>query len=99
MAPEERVRRSDHGDDVAVNDSGTVSTGFLPDTGRRIKKSVILLVVILAVAFVAVRIDRYVKDRGVANETREVAAAPRAVQVVEAKAVGTVQRLALPGQT
>jgi RND family efflux transporter MFP subunit len=97
--PEERRRETDYGDDVAVHDSVAVSTGFEPDTGRRIKRGTIILVVILAVAFVAVRVDRYFKDRSVANETRQAASAPRAVEVVEAKAVGTVQRFALPGQT
>jgi RND family efflux transporter MFP subunit len=99
MAPEEPGRGTGSGNDVAVHDSIAVSTGFEPETGRRIRKGVFILVVLLAVAFVAVRVDRYFKDRGVANETRQAASAPHAVEVIEAKAVGTVQRLALPGQT
>jgi RND family efflux transporter MFP subunit len=99
MNPEERIRRTDYEDDIAVHDSNRVSTGFEPDTGRGLKKGALILVVILAVAFVAVRVDRYFKDRGVSNETQRAAAAPHAVEVVEAKAVGTVQRFALPGQT
>ncbi|MDB6102289.1 MAG: hypothetical protein JWO52_2288, partial [Gammaproteobacteria bacterium] len=80
MAAEERCRETDYGDDVAVHDSVAVSTGFEPDTGRRIKKGAIILVIILAVAFVAVRVDRYFKDRSVANETRQAASAPPAVE-------------------
>jgi RND family efflux transporter MFP subunit len=97
--PEEPNRGADHGDHMAVHDSKAVSTSFEPDTGRRLKKGVVLLVVILAVAFVAVRVDRYFKDRGVSNETKQAASAPHAVEVIEAKAVGTVQRFSLPGQT
>jgi RND family efflux transporter MFP subunit len=97
--PVERTRRSDYGNDVAVHDAIAVSTEFEPNTGRRLKQGVIVLAVVLLVAFVAVRVDRYFKDRSVSNETQQAASAPRAVQVVEAKAVGTVQRLALPGQT
>ena len=96
---ERRCRETDYGDDVAVHDSVGVSTGFTPDTGQRIKKGAIILVIILAVAFAAVRIDRYFKDRSVANDTRQAAGAPPAVEVVEAKAAGTIQRFALPGQT
>jgi RND family efflux transporter MFP subunit len=99
MNPEEPIRGTDHGDGMAVHDSNAVSTGFEPGTGRRLKKGIMILVVILAVAFVAVRVDRYFKDRGVSNETKQAAAAPHAVEVIEAKAVGTVQRFALPGQT
>jgi RND family efflux transporter MFP subunit len=85
--------------DLAVNDSSGVSTGFEHNTGRRLKKGVIILVVILVVAFAAVRVDRYFKDRSVSDETKQAAAAPHAVEVVVAKSVGTVQRFALPGQT
>jgi RND family efflux transporter MFP subunit len=69
------------------------------ETGRRLKKAVIIFVIVLAVAFVAVRVDRYFKDRSVANETREATSSPPVVEVIEAKPVGTVQRFTLPGQT
>jgi RND family efflux transporter MFP subunit len=85
--------------DPATEHSGAVSTGFEPDTGRRLKQAVTILVVVLVVAFVAVRIDRYFKDRGVADETQQAASAPPVVQVVEARPVGTIQRFTLPGQT
>lgn len=99
MNPEEPTRGTDHEDRVAVHNPDAVSTAFEPGTGRRLKKGVMILVVIFAVAFVAVRVDRYFKDRGVSNETKQAAAAPHAVEVIEAKAVGTVQRFSLPGQT
>jgi RND family efflux transporter MFP subunit len=99
MNPEEPTRGTDHADRVAVHNPDPVSTAFEPGTGRHLKKGVMILVVILAAAFVAVRVDRYFKDRSVSNETKQAATAPRPVEVIEAKPVGTVQRFALPGQT
>jgi RND family efflux transporter MFP subunit len=99
MTSEEHARRTDYEDDLAVHDSVGVSTRFEPDTGRRLKKGVIILVCILGLGFVAVLVDRYFKDRSVANETKQTATAPRAVEVIEAKAADKVQRFALPGQT
>jgi RND family efflux transporter MFP subunit len=74
-------------------------THYNPDTGRRLKKAAVIFVVALAVAFVAVRIDRFFKDRAVAQYARDMVAAPRGVDTIEAKAVGTEQRFSLPGQT
>jgi RND family efflux transporter MFP subunit len=75
------------------------STSFDPDTGRRLKKAVIVFAVVLAVAFVAVRLDRFFKDRGIANATEQSSAAPHLVDIVSAAPVGATQRLSLPGQT
>jgi RND family efflux transporter MFP subunit len=76
-----------------------VSTEFDPDTGRKVKKAALIFVVVLAFGFVAVRVDRYFKDRAVAAAAHEMAAAPHVVDVIEARAVGAVQRFSLPGQT
>jgi RND family efflux transporter MFP subunit len=75
------------------------STRFAPDTGRRLKKGVIVFVVILVVAFIAVRVDRFFKDRSVAADTQQSSSAPPLVDVIQATPVGAVQRLSLPGQT
>ncbi len=99
MQVEQRVRETDYGDDVAAHDSSGVPTGFDPNTGRRVKRAAVLVAAILGVAFLAVWVDKYFKARSVANATHASAIAPRAVDVIEAKAVGTVQRFALPGQT
>ena len=98
-SPDEIARRTDYEDDVTVHDSVGVSTGFEPGTGQRLKKGALIVVLVLAVGFVAVGVDRYFKDRNVSDETKQAASAPHAVEVIEAKAVGTVQRFALPGQT
>ncbi len=83
----------------AGHDIPMVSTEFSPDTGRRLKRAVGVLVTILLVMFIAVRIDRFFKDRAVARETQATAAAPRAVDVIEVRPVAAAQRFTLPGQT
>ncbi len=94
----EEVRSTDYGDDVANTESHAVSTAFDPNTGRSLKKAALIFVIVLAAGFLAVRVDRFFKDRAVAEYSREAATAPRAVDTIEAKAVGTVQRFSLPGQ-
>ncbi len=76
-----------------------VSTQFDPDTGRKVKKAAVVFAVVLALGFLAVRIDRFFKDRQVAAVAHEMATAPHMVDVIEARPVGTVQRFSLPGQT
>ena len=98
-AEEERPRRTEHERDVKTDHSDAVSTTFEPETGKRLKKAAIILVVVLAIGFAAVRLDRYFKDRRVIDETRQAASAPPVVEVIEAKPVGSVQRFTLPGQT
>ena len=75
------------------------STRFHPDTGRRLKKGAAIFAAILVAAFILVRIDRFFKDRAVANSAEQTSSAPHVVDVIEAVPVGTVQRLSLPGQT
>jgi RND family efflux transporter MFP subunit len=90
---------TDYSHDIAATESQTVSTKFDPDTGRNLKKGVVIAAVVLAFGFVAVRIDRFFKERDIAELARETATAPRAVDTVGAQAVGAVQRFSLPGQT
>jgi len=95
----DETRRTDYGDEVANTESHSVSTQYDPDTGRKLKKGALIFVVVLAVGFLAVRIDRFFKDRAVAQAAQETAMAPHAVDTIEAKAVGATQRFSLPGQT
>jgi RND family efflux transporter MFP subunit len=94
MTPKDEMQH----DHVDVHASA-VSTQFDPDTGRKVRKAVLVFVLVLAVGFLAVRIDRYFKDRAVAAAAQEMAAAPHVVDVIEARAVGAVQQFSLPGQT
>ena len=75
------------------------STRFNPDTGRRLKRGAAIFAVVLVAAFIVVRVDRFFKDRAVANNAEQTSSAPHVVDVIEASAVGAVQRLSLPGQT
>jgi RND family efflux transporter MFP subunit len=99
MKPEDTVRPSDYGTDLAVHENSAVSTEFHPDTGLRIRKVAVILAVLLVVAFSIVRVDRFFKDRSVAGETDRAATARAPVDVIEAHAVGSAQRFVLPGQT
>ncbi len=94
-----QIRKTDYGDDLATHDSDAVSTRFDPDTGHKVKRAARWFAIVLAVAFAAVSLDKYFKARGVANATEQVATAAPVVDVIEAKAVGAVQRFSLPGQT
>lgn len=93
------ARRTDYADDITQTETHAVSTAFDPDTGKRMKKAVTIFVVVLAVAFVAVWIDKFFKERGIAAAAEQQSSAPRLVDVIRAEPVGTVQRMSLPGQT
>jgi membrane fusion protein, multidrug efflux system len=97
--PESDARATDYGADLTETESQAVSMPFDPQTTRRLKRAAVIFVVVLAVAFVLVRIDRYFKDRAIARTADQALAAPRAVDVIEAKRVGSVERFVLPGQT
>jgi RND family efflux transporter MFP subunit len=99
MEPSDETRSTDYGEDVAGTESGPASARVDPDMTARVRKTAIVAVVALALAFVAVSIDRYVKYRRVARATDEAATALPAVDVISAQPVGAVQRLVLPGQT
>jgi RND family efflux transporter MFP subunit len=99
MKPEEKVRETDYGNDIVVHDEAAVSTRFDPDTGRRVKKTALIAIAVLVVGFIAVRVDRFFKDRGVSSSTEQAATARIPVDVIEARAVGAAQRFVLPGQT
>jgi RND family efflux transporter MFP subunit len=92
--PDTTVRESE-----PKTESQGVSTQFDPHTTQRLKKAALIFAAVLAVAFVIVRIDRYFKDRAIARAADQTLTAPHAVDVIEAKPVGAVERFALPGQT
>jgi len=85
--------------DTTGTQSQVASTRFDPDTGRRIKKAAMIFAVVLVVAFIAVRLDRFSKERSVASAAQQASAAPHLVDVIQALPVGAVQHLGLPGQT
>lgn len=99
MDMKDDTRHTDHSDHIAATEDHAASTRFHPDTGRRMKKAAIIFAVVLVVAFIAVWLGRFFKDRGVASATEQASAAPHLVDVIEAAPVGAVQHLVLPGQT
>jgi len=86
-------------DDVSRTEHGAVSTDFDPETGRRLKKGVIVAAVVLLLVFVAVRLVRFFDERGVARISEAAYAAPPPVDVVIVQPVTVGQDLVLPGQT
>ena len=93
------ARRTDYADDIAQTEIQDASTSFDPSTGKRMKKAALIFVVVLAVAFVAVRLDKFFKERSVASAAEQQSSAPHLVDVIRAEHVGSVQRMALPGYT
>jgi RND family efflux transporter MFP subunit len=81
----------------AATAAHSVSAGFAPDTGQRLKKGAIICAAVLGVAFLLVSVDRYFEARSVAREAAEASSAPPLVDVVVAQPVGAVQRMVLPG--
>jgi RND family efflux transporter MFP subunit len=98
-AERREVRSTDFAADVSASEAHAASTRFDPATGERLKRAATIAAVVLAVAFVLVSVDRFLKARSVARATAAAANAPPVVEVVQAQPVGAVQRLALPGYT
>jgi RND family efflux transporter MFP subunit len=90
---------SESPDDISRLESDGVSTAYAPDTGRRLKKVVIIAGVILVVAFLLVRVIRFSHDRGVARAGEVAFSAPPLVDTVVAHPVSEEAPLVLPGQT
>ena len=98
-ATEHHARDTDYAEDITSTEAQDVSTSFDPNTGKRMKKAALIFAVVLAVAFLAVRLDKFFKERSIANAAEQQSAAPHLVDVVTAEPVGAVQRMTLPGQT
>jgi RND family efflux transporter MFP subunit len=86
-------------DDVSRTEQGLVSTDFDPDTGRRMKKGMVVAAAVLLLGFVSIRVVRFLDERGVARAAETAYAAPPAVDVVIAQPVTEGEDLVLPGQT
>lgn len=95
----EHPRETDYADDLTGTETQEVATSFDPNTGKRMKKAALVFAVILAVAFMGVRLDKFFKERGIANAAEQQSSAPHLVDVVTAEPVGSEQHLSLPGQT
>ena len=93
------VRSTAYEREVAATDIRRVSTRFAPETGARLKRALKITLIVLAVLLIVVSIDRLLKAHAVARDTAAAAAAPPLVDVIVAKAVGSVQHLVLPGYT
>lgn len=93
------VRETPYASDVAATESHAVSTGFAPQTGARLKRMASVIAIVLGVLLVVVSIDRFFKARAIAHATAAAASAPPLVDLIVAKAVGSVQHLVLPGYT
>jgi RND family efflux transporter MFP subunit len=96
---DDQVRDTENGAQTQAVESHAVSARFDPHTGERLKRGARIVVIVLVAAFVLVSVDRFIKARSVARDTRAAASAPPLVDVVAAQAVGAVQRLLLPGYT
>jgi RND family efflux transporter MFP subunit len=86
-------------DDVARSEHDDAQVSFDPDTGRRLKRAVVIALVALLVGFLAVRGLRFVHDRGIATASQRSHAAAPLVDVVIVRAASAGQSLTLPGQT
>jgi RND family efflux transporter MFP subunit len=99
MQPPNDTRPSDYAADVARSESRPTSVDTMPDITPALKRWGKIIAVLIAVAFLLVCIDRFIKARAVAHATQEAANAPPPVDVIRAQAVGALQHLVLPGQT
>ena len=97
--PQDQVRETDYAAEIAASESHAVSTRFAADTGARLKRAALMFAAVLALAFVAVCVDRFVKARAVARVTAAAMNSPPLVDVVVAQPLQGVQRLVLPAQT
>jgi RND family efflux transporter MFP subunit len=93
------VKPTDYGTDVADGFSHAASTQAAPGTGARVQRVAVIIVVALALAFVAVRGVRFFSERSLAKATERALSEPHLVDVVEARPVQAIQPLTLPGQT
>jgi RND family efflux transporter MFP subunit len=98
-ASDPKARRTDYADDLVSTETHEVSTSFDPNTGKRMKKAALIFVGVLVVAFLAVRLDKFFKERGIATATGQQSSTAHLVDVIKAEPVGSRQRMSLPGQT
>jgi len=97
--PEDGAPKAEFPDDVARTEHQAVSTAFDPDTGRRLKRAVIVAAAVLLVGFVAVRVIRLVHEHFLAQSSERAYSAARPVDTVVARPATAGQGLVLPGET
>jgi len=95
----DETRASDYGTDVAQTELQAVATGYDPRTPGRVKRAARIIVVVLVLAFIAVRVEHYFHDRGLRRLATATATAAAVVDVVEATPVAGTQNFVLPGET
>jgi RND family efflux transporter MFP subunit len=97
---DDETRSTDYGTDVARTEGhAAVSTAYDARTGQRLKQLVRLFLIVLVIAFVAVRIDRYFHNRSLNRAAGALAQQATEVEVIVAQPVASLQRFALPGET
>jgi RND family efflux transporter MFP subunit len=96
---DEKTRPSDYGDDVQRTETHAVATGYDPGTPGSLKRGVRIFFIVLLIAFLAVRTERFFHDRALARAADVAAGEAPLVEVVVAQRVADLQRFALPGET
>jgi RND family efflux transporter MFP subunit len=96
---DDQTRPSDYGDDVKRTETHAVTTDYDPNTRHALRRGVLIVGVVLVVAFLAVRIERFFHDRSLARAADAAAGEAPLVELVVAQKVSELQRFALPGET
>ncbi len=96
---DEQTRPSDYGDDVQRTESHAVATGYDPRTRDRLKRGVRIVLIVLLIAFLAVRVERFFHDRALSKAADTAAGEAPLVEVIVAQKVAELQRFTLPGET
>ena len=91
--------RAESPDDTSRTEHPQVSTEFTADTGRVLKRGVVIAAIVLAVSFVLVMLIHFIDARGLARSANAAYGAAPPVDVVTARPATVGQELVLPGQT
>jgi RND family efflux transporter MFP subunit len=97
--PAAAVRHDELPDDISRTEHDRVSTEFDPDTGRRVKKGVLIAAAVLVLGFLVVGLIRLIHEHFVAEAGDAAYSKPPPVDVVIAHPASAGQDLVLPGQT
>jgi RND family efflux transporter MFP subunit len=93
------MRHDELPDDTSRTEHDRVSTEFDPDTGRRVKKGVLIAAAVLVLGFLIVGVIRLFDEHAVAKAGNAAYSKPPPVDVVIAHPASVGQDLVLPGQT
>jgi RND family efflux transporter MFP subunit len=96
---DDATRPSDYGADVQRTETDAVATGYDPKTSEVLKRGVRIFVIVLVIAFLAVRVDRFFHDRALSRAADTAAGETPLVEVIVAQKVADRQHFALPGET